>query len=460
MMPSRRKKWTESEERTLIDRYGEMVSDGTLAKMKTREKKFKPIACYVNSVHHVRDPIAYRWQWSWKDVSTKVQNMRHQYLLVKQKIKKQQPECNSGGGGGGGGPDGGGSSGGGSGECCEEEFDWMEGLAHWSNFLRYKEVFGDVEIVSNSGNDLVVSVNGDGENGGRFVGSGRGMGLVDFGQLGHSDGDFGAGIDGVENAVMGLGFEFDGEEGEENFNRCDRLRQDGDDKFVFEEVEQNGHNLKKRKKKREVSTGLGKKKAWAFLGNQLGKLKKMEARLEHREAERERDRRRSENFRMECEQEREQKWEEWANKKETQEKTREKLKKQRILEWEALEKESEERERRRKEDELIHEREWEERMNRRRTEWKTRIDEMLAHHRAEMGQMQTRILHEQQSLTSQLLGIVSQWPAHPAGQSDHTSASNHYLSQMMQNLHHVNILVHDDARVDGENQDDQYILDG
>ncbi|KAM1385222.1 hypothetical protein PS2_031371 [Malus domestica] len=78
----------------------------------------------------------------------------------------------------------------------------------------------------------------------------------------------------------------------------------------------------------------------------------------------------------------------------------------------------------------------------------------------EMGQMKTRILHEQQNLTSQLLGIVSQWPAHPAGQSDNTSASNHYLSQMMQNLHHVNILVHDDARVDGENQDGQYILDG
>ncbi|KAB2600445.1 hypothetical protein D8674_010716 [Pyrus ussuriensis x Pyrus communis] len=451
MMSSRRKKWTESEERTLIDRYGEMVSHGTLAKMKTREKKFKPIACYVNSVHHLQDPIAYRWQWSWKDVSTKVQNMRHQYILVKQKIKKQQAECNSGGGGGGGG----------SGECSEEEFDWMEGLAHWSNFLRYKDIFGDVEIVSNRGNDLMVSVNGDGENGGGFVGSGRGMGLLEFGQLGHSDGDFGAGIDGVENGVMGLGFEYDVEEGRENFNSNDRLRQNGDDKFVCEGVEQSGHNLKKRKKKkREVSTGLGKKKAWAFLCNQLGKLKEMEARFEHGEAARERDRQGSENFRMECEQEREWKWEEWANKKETKGKTREKLKKQRILEWEALEKESEERERRRKEEELIHEREWEERMNRRRTEWKMRIDEMFGHHRAAMGQMQTRILHEQQNLMSQLLGIVSQWTAHPAGLSDHTNASNHYLSQMMQNLHHVNSLVHDDARVEGENQDDQFIVDG
>lgn len=86
----RRKKWTEAEERTLIDKYGEMACDGSLNKMKTREKKYKPIALYVNSMHHVRDPVSYPWQWTWKDVSTKVQNMRHQYALVKQKIQKQE----------------------------------------------------------------------------------------------------------------------------------------------------------------------------------------------------------------------------------------------------------------------------------------------------------------------------------------------------------------------------------
>ncbi|XP_061993538.1 uncharacterized protein LOC133711425 [Rosa rugosa] len=444
MVPPRRKKWTEAEERTLIDKYGEMVADGTLAKMKTREKKFKPIAYYVNSVHYVQDPVAYRWQWSWKDVSTKVQNMRHQYLLVKQKIKKQQqPESNSGGGGGGDS----------SGECSVEEFDWMEGLTHWANFLRYKEVFGD--IVGSNGNDLMGGGNGDCENVGGFVGGGRGMEISEFGQMGHSDGDFGGGID---NGMMGLGFEYDGEEGGENFNGDVRMREDGDGRFVCEEVEQNGSSLKK-KRKREVSTALGKK-AWAFIGNQLGKLREMESRFEQREAERERERQRSESFRMECEQEREWKWEEWVKKKEEKEKAREQLKKQRIQEWEAFEKDSEERERRRREEALIHEREWEERMNRRRSEWKKRMDDMLGHHRAEMGQMQTRILHEQQNLTSQLLGIVSQWTAHPAGLSDHTGASNHYLSQMMQNLHHVNSLDHDDARVDGDNQDDQFIVDG
>ncbi|PON34336.1 hypothetical protein PanWU01x14_345180 [Parasponia andersonii] len=446
MMSGRRKKWTEAEERTLIDKYGEMVSDGTLAKMKTREKKFKPIASYVNSVHYVQDPIAYPWQWSWKDVSTKVQNMRHQYLLVKQKIKKQLPECNSGGGGGG--------------ECGGEEFDWMEGLTHWSNFLRYKEVFGDVGVVSSSGGDLMAVANGEGENGGVFVGGGTGMEIVEFGQMGHSgDGDFGAGIDGVENGVMGLGFEYDGEETEENYNGNGQVREDGDDGFVYEEVEPNGNNLNRKKKKRKVLKGIGKK-AWGLLGSQLGKLRETEARFEQREVERERERQRRESLRMDREREWDRRWEEREKEKDEREKSRDKLRMQRIQEWEVLEKESEERERRRRDEELIHEREWEERMNRRRLEWKTRIDEMLNQHRAEMGQMQTRILHEQQNLTSQLLGIVSQWTAHPAALSDNTSASNHYLSQMMQNLHHVNGLVHDDARVEGENQDDQFIVDG
>ncbi|KAF4374609.1 hypothetical protein G4B88_004861 [Cannabis sativa] len=440
-MPGRRKKWTEAEERTLIDKYGEMVCDGSLAKKKTREKKFKPIACYVNSIHNVQDPIAHPWQWSWKDVSTKVQNMRHQYLLVKQKIKKQPLECNNNNNNN--------SSGG------EEEFDWVEGLSHWSNFLRYKEVFGDVGVVmsSNGGNDLMGVVNGEGENGGGFVG------LVEFGQMGHSgDGDFGGGI---ENGVMSLGFEYDGEEGEDNYNGNSRVREDGDDGFVYEEMEQNGNNLmSKKKRKKKVLKGMMGRKTWGLLGSQLGKLRETENRFEHREVERERERQRRESLRMEREREWEQRWIEREKKKDEKEKCWEKLRMQRIQELEVMEKESEERERRRRDEELIHEREWEERMNRRRLEWKTRIDEMLSQHRAEMGQMQTRILHEQQSLTSQLLGIVSQWTTHPAALSDHTSASNHYLSQMMQNLHHVNSLVHDDARVEAENQDDQFIVDG
>lgn len=430
MPPPRRKKWTEAEERTLIDRYGEMVSNGALAKMKTREKKYRPIALYVNSVHHVRDPIAYPWQWTWKDVSTKVQNMRHQYLLVKQKIKK--PELGDAASG-------------------PEDFNWVEGITHWSNFLRYKEVFGDVPLAFNGIEPLAMV--GNDENGGGFIGSNRGMEIVEFGHLGHSaDGDFG-----VENGVLGMGFEYDGEDGEENYNNGNnRVREDGDDGFVYEEVDPSASSSRK---KRKALKGL-EKKAWGFLSNQLGQLREMEARFEHREAEREREKQRRETLGMELEKEVERKLEEREKEREERDKAREELRRQWIREWELMEKESEDRERRRREEELIEEREWEERMNRRRTEWKKRIDEMLSQHRAEMGQIQSRILHEQQNLSSQLLGIISQWSGHPTGLSDHTGASNHYLSQMMQNLHHVNGIVHGDARVEGDNQDDQFIVDG
>lgn len=142
------------------------------------------------------------------------------------------------------------------------------------------------------------------------------------------------------------------------------------------------------------------------------------------------------------------------------ERARDKLRKQRIREWEAMDNESEDRQRRRREEKLIYEREWEERMNRRRLDWKKRIDEILGQHRVEMGQIQTRILHEQQNLTNQLLGFVSQWTGHPTGLTDHTGAGNHYMSQMLQNLHQMNGIVHEDTRVEEDNQDDQFIVDG
>ncbi|KAK6927879.1 hypothetical protein RJ641_006470 [Dillenia turbinata] len=116
-MSLKRKKWSELEEQTLISKYSELLNSGTLAKLKTREKKFKPIAEHVNSAHHLQDPHTYPFKWSWRDVSIKVQNMRHQYIGVKQKIR--------------------GSNG---------EFNWRDGEDHWQNFLKYKEVFGDVDI--------------------------------------------------------------------------------------------------------------------------------------------------------------------------------------------------------------------------------------------------------------------------------------------------------------------------
>ncbi|KVI08270.1 hypothetical protein Ccrd_013357 [Cynara cardunculus var. scolymus] len=418
MPPPRRKKWTEAEERTLIDKYGEMVCDGSLSKMKTREKKYKPIALHVNSIHHLGDPIVYPWEWSWKDVSNKVQNMRHQYSLVKQKIKRpggSDPVVVSGG----------------------EGYDWVEGLTHWSNFLRYKEVFGDVTLPF--GDLPAIGSNGFDENH-------QEMEIVEFGNLGQaSSGGYVGGMDGAPNGVMGLEFDYDGGEGQENYNG-NHVKEDGDNNgFVYGEIETMGSETRK---KRKAVKNL-EKKAWGFVANQLAQLREMEARFEQREEERERERQRRESLRIKKEEEREKQWEE-------REKVIEKLREGRNEEWEAMEKEQEER-RRQRDEELIEARKWEERRNRRRCEWKARIDEMLSEHRAEMTQVQGRILEEQQNVTNQLVGMVSQWTG---GISDNTSGSSHYFSQMMQNLQHVGGIVDGDARVEGHNEDDQFIVDG
>ncbi|KAF7831077.1 stress response protein NST1-like [Senna tora] len=113
----KRKKWSELEEQTLLSKYSDLLNSGALAKLKTREKKFKPVADHVNSLHHLHDPITFPFKWSWRDVSIKVQNMRHQYLGVKQKIR-----------------------------VSKDQFNWKDGENHWENFLKYKEVFGDVEL--------------------------------------------------------------------------------------------------------------------------------------------------------------------------------------------------------------------------------------------------------------------------------------------------------------------------
>ncbi|KAJ8545920.1 hypothetical protein K7X08_018503 [Anisodus acutangulus] len=130
----KRKKWSELEEQTLLTKYSDLLNSGTLSKLKTREKKFKPIADHVNTVHHLQDPLHFPFKWSWRDVSIKVQNMRHQYLGVKQKIR-----------------------------TSSNEFNWKDGENHWENFLKYKEVFGDVEldIKENSPNNDMIELFGD-----------------------------------------------------------------------------------------------------------------------------------------------------------------------------------------------------------------------------------------------------------------------------------------------------------
>lgn len=137
----KRKKWSELEEQTLLTKYSDLQTTGTLAKLKTREKKFKPIAEHVNSVHHLGDPINFPFKWSWRDVSIKVQNMRHQYLGVKQKIR-----------------------------VSDSEYNWEDGENHWENFIKYKEVFGDIELELKD-NKRLIDVFGD-SGGDEFFGLG------------------------------------------------------------------------------------------------------------------------------------------------------------------------------------------------------------------------------------------------------------------------------------------------
>lgn len=115
----KRKKWTEAEEETLISAYSELVSTcGGISQLRTREKKFQPIADRVNSLHHFRDATAFPFRWTWRDVSIKIQNMRHQYLGVKLKLPSSS---------------------------AAEGPDWDHALHLWPNFLRYKAVFGDID---------------------------------------------------------------------------------------------------------------------------------------------------------------------------------------------------------------------------------------------------------------------------------------------------------------------------
>ncbi|URE42018.1 hypothetical protein MUK42_06870 [Musa troglodytarum] len=129
LMAPPRKKWTEEEERSLLDKYAEMAADGSLSRLRTRERRFRPIAAHVNARHHAADPAAYPFLWSWKDAATKVHNMRHQYLLVKRKLLLFNRTSSF--------------------SCAPDAAidDWAEqGISHWPNFLRYRSIFGDASL--------------------------------------------------------------------------------------------------------------------------------------------------------------------------------------------------------------------------------------------------------------------------------------------------------------------------
>lgn len=150
--------------------------------------------------------------------------MRHQYLGVKQKIR-----------------------------ISKDEFSWKDGENHWENFLKYKEVFGDVEL----------EVKGK-----RGIDSGSGSG----GDLFEDCCDLGFGIDCDE-------FE---EEGEEEDGDGDEDRVGSEGEFAGER-EFGDLGLVQARKLRK---GIGSSKGFGILANQVLELRDVVLRREEKRRER------------------------------------------------------------------------------------------------------------------------------------------------------------------------------
>lgn len=378
----KRKKWSELEEQTLLSKYSSLLNSGTLAKLKTREKKFRPIADHVNSLHHLQDPITFPFKWSWRDVSIKVQNMRHQYLGVKQKIR-----------------------------ISNNEFNWDDGEIHWENFLKYKEVFGDIEL-----SDSVSKMNGKkfgDESISDILGDGGVMGL-------------GYGIDSEE---MEDGEEMDEEEEEEEEGEGGDLGvSDGGEGGAKEGNEGSGLNGGKKWKK-----GV-KGKRLRMVGAKVLELRDVIMRREEKRREREWSK---EVGAMENEIARD----EGAMRMNKQMKEREEGIYPKEMEMEELQmtwKRKELEKRMRLEREFDQERrrrmKWEEKWEEEEMEWRERLVEMQVEHEKQMMQMHADSCQNQ----LQLLGVVARLVCQFFGSTNDGlgSGMGPLPPQVLQNLQH------------------------
>ncbi|KAI5684354.1 hypothetical protein M9H77_05582 [Catharanthus roseus] len=363
----KRKKWSELEELTLLNKYSDMLNSGVLAKLKTREKKFKPIADHVNSVHHLQDPVNFPFKWSWRDVSIKVQNMRHQYLGVKQKIR-----------------------------VSDNEFNWNDGENHWENFMKYKEVFGDVELEM-KGNGISNNNSGHCR---RENPMQEGLGGAEFGNEGAAF--FG------EDDVMGLGFGIDSEEMEEEEGEEDgELGEDvglgisdgelGAERAEKEETEDSGF-VQGRKMKKGFDG-----RRFRMLGAQMLELRDLVLRREEKKREREWSR---EEGLMESKQrnmERELQRERWETKRDGEVEARELELDKRQMVWARREFERRLRLEREIDDERRRRLKLEERWEEEKMEWREKLVGMQIEHEKQMMQMYADSCQNQ----LQVLGVVS-----------------------------------------------------
>ncbi|KAL3677312.1 hypothetical protein R1sor_027260 [Riccia sorocarpa] len=448
----RRKKWSEEEEESLISKYGELLRVGTLHRLKTREKKFEPIAAYVNSLHHFQDKVSFPWKWTWRDLSVKIQNMRHQYLGAKQKIRRPPDPKRVAG--------------------DQDEYDWNEGIVHWSNFLKYKEVFGDLELEPNEilprGSPGATTNNGKLEGKGhrvrnRVSNNKSKMRLFNNGNTSRVGAESGSGFLAnsggggaiLEKAAAGddgapvLSLEGDDWEDEE-----DDARNDDND---FE-----GSKRKKRKGNQGRVLGenggggclLSERKLLAFLGAYIADQREREAQREVREREKEREREDKEKEREDAERERE----------------RYRLERERMLEEQQrrLESEREERERAREmlererwEEEKQRERAWEEKREKEKQEWIERMTALQLEHQASMMQMQAQMVQSQQNMVSLLLGFFLHGSQVGDNSGQRNSSIGPLAAQVLRNLQQLSAATGQGAeRKAGIENATHFIVDG
>ncbi|KAF7134652.1 hypothetical protein RHSIM_Rhsim08G0085800 [Rhododendron simsii] len=325
----KRKKWSELEEQTLLQKYSDLLTSGTLAKLKTREKKFKPIADAVNALHHHLDPISFPFKWSWRDVSIKVQNMRHQYLGVKQKIRASDGT---------------------------DSYNWTDGENHWENFLRYKEVFGDVEIDA--------------------------KGKRESGNVGGDDD-----VDVFGGDVFGLGFDGYSDDLDENGDLGDDVGESYDG-FCGE-----GEGIEGKR---------GKKRLLGLMGGQVLELREVMLRREDKRREREWGREEGFLEREDRKREREGRWGEVVERSEVELEEREMVWARREFERRGrLERElNEERRRRMKAEEK-----WEEE----EMEWRERMLGLQIEHEKQMMQMHVESCQNQMQVLGVMARLVCQY---------------------------------------------------
>ncbi|KAL9392075.1 hypothetical protein Peur_015995 [Populus x canadensis] len=349
----KRKKWSELEEQTLLSKYSDLLTSGTLSKLKTREKKFRPIADHVNTIHHLQDPIGYPFKWSWRDVSIKVQNMRHQYLGVKQKIR-----------------------------ISKDEFNWKDGENHWENFLKYKEVFGDVELEVKSKKS---SGSGDSD-------------------LFKDCGDLGFGIDSEDYLEEDDQEEEDGEEEEDvNGDGGNDNVGGGEEDGEFRGEKGNGEMGIGRKEK--MKKGLGGNRRLGLLGAQVMDLRDVVLRREEKRREREFNGEKSvlesEKRRRELEYGRDM----WRSEKEERVENWEMELEERELMWARREFERRERVERELDEERRKRRLMEEKREEEEMEWRERMLGMQIEHEKAMMQIHADACQNQM----QILGVMARF---------------------------------------------------